>query len=144
MNHGVNHGETTDKPTLLAIIEIGGYPNFTPVYEAAGYEVIIERSTRKALNRLKRLSPTIIIGEFNYDPQFRDRICNLDSLMSKVQSLPDTRVIVFYEQHFAHQLARLRKRFQDFDALPFPIDPVHLKGFLDGLDTNAPRDPDRV
>ena len=122
--------EKATKPTLLAIIEIGGYPNFTPVYEAAGYDVVIERSTRKALNRLKRSSPAIIIGEFNYDPQFRDRICNLDSLMSKVQSLPDTRVIVFYEQHFAHQLERLRKRFKDFDALPFPIDPVKLEGLL--------------
>ena len=121
---------TTAKPSLLAIIEIGGYPNFTPVYEAAGYEVVIERSTRKALTRLKRLSPSIIIGEFNYDPQFRDRICNLDSLMSKVQSLPDTRVIVFYEQHFAHQLARLRERFADFDALPFPIDPQQLEQLL--------------
>jgi hypothetical protein len=121
---------TRTKPTLLAIIEIGGYPNFTPLYEVAGYQVVIERSTRKALNRLKRLSPTIIIGEFNYDPQFRDRICNLDSLMSKVQSLPDTRVIVFYEQHFAHQLARLRERFEDFDALPFPIDPEQLEGLL--------------
>jgi len=130
VSNGVNHGATRAKPTLLAIIEIGGYPNFTPVYEAAGYEVVIERSTRKALNRLKRLSPAIIIGEFNYDPQFRDRICNLDSLMSKVQGLPDTRMIVFYEQHFAHQLERLRGRFQDFDALPFPIDPVQLEGLL--------------
>lgn len=118
------------QPTLLAIVELGGYPNFTPLYQQAGYQVVIERSTRKALGRLKKLTPAVVVGEFNYDPQFRDRISNLDSLLSKVQGLPDTRVIVFYEQGFIEQLDRLRQRFSDFEALPFPIDPERLKGLL--------------
>ena len=118
------------RPSLLAVIELGGYPNFTPLYEAAGYQVVIERSTRKALSRLKKLTPTIIIGEFNYDPNFRDRICNLDSLLSKVQAMPDTRAIVFYEQEVRDQLARLAARFNDFEALPFPIDEESLKQLI--------------
>ena len=35
--------------TLLAIIELGGYPNFTPLYESAGYAVTAVVSVRKAL-----------------------------------------------------------------------------------------------
>ena len=118
------------RPTLMAVIELGGYPNFTPLYEAAGYQVVIERSTRKALSRLKKLTPTIIVGEFNYDPNFRNRICNLDSLLSKVQAMPDTRAIVFYEQEVRDQLARLEARFSDFEALPFPIDEERLKQLI--------------
>ena len=123
---------TGGKPSLLAIVELGGYPNFSPLYQSAGYEVVIERSTRKALNRLKRLTPEIIVGEFNFDPNFRDRICNLDSLMSKAQSLPGTRVIVFYEREFENQLERLRQRFHDFQALPFPIDEQKLAELVAG------------
>ena len=118
------------RPSLLAVIELGGYPNFTPLYEAAGYQVVIERSTRKALSRLKKLTPSIIVGEFNFDPNFRDRICNLDSLLSKVQAMPDTRAIVFYEQEVRDQLARLAARFNDFEALPFPIDEESLKQLI--------------
>ena len=118
------------KPSLLAVIELGGYPNFTPLYQHAGYEVVIERSARKALNRLKKLTPRIIVGEFNFDPNFRDRICKLDSLLSKAESLPDTRVIVFFEKEFEHQLDRLRHRFQDIEVLPFPIDEASLESSL--------------
>ncbi len=42
------------RATLLAIIEQGGYPNFTPLYEQAGYQIVVERSTRKALAFLKK------------------------------------------------------------------------------------------
>lgn len=118
--------EQASKPSLLALVELGGYPNFTPLYQAAGYEVVIERSARKALNRLKRQSPGVIVCEFNFDPNFHDRICNLDSLLSKAESLPDTRVIVFFERDFESQLDRLRQRFQDIQVLPFPIDEKKL------------------
>lgn len=43
-----------ERSTLLAIIEQGGYPNFTPLYEQAGYQVVVERSMRKALAFLKK------------------------------------------------------------------------------------------
>ena len=35
--------------TLLSIVEFGGYPNFTPLYENAGYAVTSVVSVRKAL-----------------------------------------------------------------------------------------------
>ena len=42
------------EPLLLAVSEIGGYPNFTMLYEKLGYKVITETSMRKALKLLKR------------------------------------------------------------------------------------------
>ena len=35
--------------TLLSVTELGGYPNFAPLYESAGYAVTSVVSVRKAL-----------------------------------------------------------------------------------------------
>ena len=37
------------RPILLSIVEIGGYPNFRPLYEQAGFEVLLETRMRKAM-----------------------------------------------------------------------------------------------
>ncbi|HEX9627820.1 MAG TPA: hypothetical protein VGA00_12845 [Acidiferrobacterales bacterium] len=114
------------RPALLSIVELGGYPNFAPLYERAGYEVIVERSVRKALARLKQSQPRVIVAEFNFQSDFRDRTSSLESLLAVVQRAPDTRVIVFYEREQEHQLAKLRARFPIHAALSYPIAPERL------------------
>ena len=52
------------KRLLLSIIELGGYPDFKPLYRQAGYEVESVASVRKALGLLKKLSPDVIVAEF--------------------------------------------------------------------------------
>ncbi|MCK5897073.1 MAG: hypothetical protein KAG20_09715, partial [Cocleimonas sp.] len=74
--------------TLLSIIELGGYPNFTPLYKRLGYEVVIETRMRKVLKRLKKETPDVIIAEFNFQSDFRDRTSSLESLMSVVERKP--------------------------------------------------------
>jgi AmiR/NasT family two-component response regulator len=120
------------KAALLAIIEIGAYPNFTPLYEQAGYAVTIERSMRKALPQVRKLRPAVIVTEFNYQSDFRDRTSSLESLLAVVQTLPQTKVIVFYEAEQAHQFERLRARFPIHAALTYPIDPARLTAALAG------------
>lgn len=61
------------KPVLLSIIEIGGYPNFTPLYQKAGYEVVVETHMRKAMGTIKKTKPQVIVAEFNFQSDFRDR-----------------------------------------------------------------------
>ncbi len=40
---------SSDKPRrLLAIVELGGYPNFTPLYRRLGFEATFVNSQRKA------------------------------------------------------------------------------------------------
>ncbi len=113
-------------PTLLSIIELGGYPDFAPVYRAAGYEVIAVRSMRKALNLLKETPPAVIVAEFNFQSDFRDRTSSLESLLAAVQRLPDTKVIVLYDREFSHQLAKVQSRFPIFETLAYPIDTDRL------------------
>lgn len=109
--------------TLLSIVELGGYPNLSDRYRAAGYEVIGANSMRKALALLKRQRPDVIVAEFNYQSDFRDRTSNLESLLATLQTrCPEARVIVLYEQGQATHLERLLGRFPVFAVLPFPVD----------------------
>ncbi len=117
-------------PLLLSIVELGGYPDFGPLYRQAGFRVRTERSMRRALAAARRERPAVIVAEFNYQSDFRDRTSSLESLMAVVQSLGDVHVIVFYEQEFAHQLKRLSDRFAFHALLPYPIEPDLLRQAL--------------
>jgi len=119
--------------TLLAIIEFGAYPNFTPLYQKLGYEVVIERSVRKALLALKKIRPDVVVAEFNYQSDFRDRTSSLESVFSVVQTLAGTTVIVFYDVGQSHQFERLRTRFPIHAALTYPIDPGRLEAALSAI-----------
>ncbi|MHB8534886.1 MAG: hypothetical protein ACYDBW_05505 [Sulfuricaulis sp.] len=127
----MNHGATgTRAPTLLSIIELGGYPDFKSLYRRAGYEVESVASVRKALGLLKNLTPDVIVAEFNYQSDFRDRTSSLESLLAVVQRSAKTRVILFYEKEHEHQLVKLTSRFPIHASLPFPIDIAVLEQSL--------------
>lgn len=119
--------------TLLSIIELGGYPNFTPLYKRLGYEVVIETRMRKVLKRLKKETPDVIIAEFNFQSDFRDRTSSLESLMSVVERKPDIKTVIFYDKEFKQQLARLEARFTFDNTLVFPIDEAVLHQVVDNL-----------
>src|SRR5210317_1713679 len=115
---------------LLSIIELGGYPSFTPLYKSLGYEVAVETRMRKALGFLKKHQPDVIVAEFNFQSDFRDRTSSLESLLAVVQRMPATRVIVFYEKEFTSQFEKLRSRLPVCDALTFPIEESALRTTL--------------
>ncbi len=125
--------ESSERPLLLAIIEMGGYPNFTPLYQHLGYEVVIHSSMRKALSLLKKRKPAMIVAEFNFQSDFRDRTSSLESLCAVMQRLPGTRLIVFYEKEFRHQLDRLLARFSIDVVMPYPIEEQALQQQLERL-----------
>ncbi|MFN2309235.1 MAG: hypothetical protein ABR553_05800 [Gammaproteobacteria bacterium] len=111
----------TPEPLLLSIVELGGYPNFAPLYAQLGCRVMVENSMRKALAAVKQHEPRVVVAEFNFQSDFRDRTSSLESLMAVVQRLPETRVIVFYEPEHAAQLGRLQARFPLFRVMAYPI-----------------------
>ncbi len=117
-------------PLLLAIVEVGGYPNFTPLYENKGYEVVLETKIRKVLKWLKKNTPDVVVAEFNYQSDFRDRTSSLESLMSIIQRHSGIKVIIFYDKEHKGQLARLEARVDITHTLPFPIDENGLAKLL--------------
>jgi DNA-binding NtrC family response regulator len=127
MNHPV---PSPSKRILLSIIELGGYPDFKPLYRQAGYDVESVASVRKALGLLKKINPDVIVAEFNFQSDFRDRTSSLESLLAVVQRSPNTKVIVFYEKDQAHQLVKLQTQFPIHAALAYPIDTQLLETSL--------------
>ena len=124
------------KKKLLMIMELGGYPNFTALYQSCGYEVIVEHAMRKAMKTLRAEQPDAIVAEFNYQSDFRDRTSSLESLLATVQKLQQKntkriKVVVFFEKQYAQQLEKLHDMFNIFEAIPFPIEEHRLVSLLE-------------
>ena len=116
------------------MIEFGGYPNFTPLYERLGYQVTLVNSVRKALSQMKKLTPDVVVAEFNFQSDFRDRSSSLETLMAPLGRLPDTKLIVFYEKDNEEKFEqRFRSLFDVHAALPYPIDEAALETALSSI-----------
>jgi hypothetical protein len=120
-----------DVPVLLNVIELLGYPNLRPLYERLGYRVVTEFSVRKAISRMRKEKPAVIVADFYFQPDFRDRVSNLESLLATAQSLKDVRVVVLYEARHEHALERLRQRFRIDAALTLPVNEAELSSLLE-------------
>lgn len=119
---------------LLSVIELGGYPDFMPLYRRLGFEVTSVTNSRKAIAAVKKQLPDVVVAEFNYQSDFRDRTSTLESLLASLQrfakSGDETRAIVFYENESRHQLERLLQAFPVFKIMAFPIDEAEFETVL--------------
>ena len=120
----------TSPNKLLAIIEVGGYPNFIPLYKSLGFSVHVENSMRKARSFLKKTTPAVIVAEYNFQSQFRDRSSNLETLMAVLEKHGQTKVIAFYDKEAEHKLVVLQERFALHAAIPFPISEEALRAHV--------------
>ena len=120
----------TKKPILLSIIEQGGYPDFSAIYEKVGFEVVKTDKVRKAVKLIREFQPAIIVAEFNFQSDFRDRTSSLETVLSSVQGVADSKLIVFYEKEGEDKYARFLKHFTVHASIPFPIDEQLLESAL--------------
>ena len=111
---------------LLSITELGGYPDFSSIYQDNGFEVETVNSMRKALRSLKQNNYDVIVAEFNFQSDFRDRTSSLETLMAVIQQMDDVRIIIFYEKEYEHQFDKLRARFSFYAEFSYPIDEAKL------------------
>ena len=122
-----------ETPVLLSIIEIGGYPDFTPLYESFGYQVIKAESIRKAVKLIRQYKPAVMVAEFNFQSDFRDRTSSLETLSSSAQGITDASMIVFYEKEFEPQYQRFLQGFEVSASLTFPVDEQQLRAALQDI-----------
>ena len=118
---------------LLSITELGGYPDFRELYEKCGFQVEAVNSMRKALRSLKQNKYDIVVAEFNFQSDFRDRTSSLETLMAVIQQMDEVKVIIFYEKEYFHQFEKLRARFSFYTELAYPIDTQQLKAALENV-----------
>lgn len=107
--------------SLLSLIELGGYPDFSPLYRRVGFTVTTVTTARKAIAAVKKAPPAVIVAEFNYQSDFRDRTSSLESLLAAAERHAGIKVIVFYEKESRHQLDKLLAQFSVFATLAYPI-----------------------
>lgn len=121
---------SSNKPTLLSVIELGGYADFMPLYKHLGFLVSSVTSSRKAISAVKKRRPDVVVAEFNYQSDFRDRTSTLESLLASVERYADTKAIVFYEKETLPQLEKLLTQFSVFGMLAYPIDEAEFETLL--------------
>lgn len=115
---------------LLAIVELGGYPNLLPLYQRLGFQVEVVNSQRKARSVLKNRVPDVVVAEYIFQSDFRDRTSNLETLMAVLQRHPQVKVVVFYLPEQAPKLATLAERFPLFATIPLPVTLAQVEAVL--------------
>lgn len=131
--NGVLKNVVNKDAVLLSVIEIGGYPDFTALYESFGYRVLKTESIRKAVKLIRQHKPQVIVAEFNFQSDFRDRTSSLETLMSCTQGAVDISVIVFYEKEFESHYQRFLNSCSVAASLTFPISEQQLQASLVAL-----------
>lgn len=122
-----------EHPILLSIVELGGYPDFSALYQRAGFEVVSTDSVRKAVKLIRQHKPLVLVAEFNFQSDFRDRTSSLETLLSGSQGISEASMIVFYEKEYRQHYERFLARHKVFESLEFPIDEQRLTHALERL-----------
>lgn len=115
------------KPVLLSILELGGYPDFSKLYQTLGFEVFILESMRKAIKFIKKNKVDVIVAEFNFQSDFRDRTSQVESLMASLAQKKEVKVIIFYDMDQSHQFQKVADRFEFLAALTYPVEESDLR-----------------
>lgn len=129
----VSNKVTSKQAVLLAVTEFGGYPDFTLLYESLGYQVIKTDSVRKAVKLIRKHQPAVMVAEFNFQSDFRDRTSSLETLLSSTQGVCDPSMVVFYEKEFKPQYQRFLQNFEVAASLIFPVEEAQLRLSLQGI-----------
>ncbi|NOR51537.1 MAG: hypothetical protein GQ470_02860 [Gammaproteobacteria bacterium] len=115
---------------LIEFVELGGYPDLSSVYKEMGYEVETLFTARKAVSAIKKRRPDVIVGEFNFQNEFRDRISNLESVLAAVAHLDGVKIIVFYQPSESEIFETFKERFPAILTVAHPIDVARIGELL--------------
>ncbi len=119
------------KPWLLSVAEMGGHPNPAARYRELGYQVEMVPSVRKAQAWLKTQSPAVLVTEFHFDPGFRDRMSNLESLLAALQRYgTQTKVVVIVDPAHLPRLQQVQQRYPIHAVLQIPVQAEALRAAL--------------
>lgn len=88
------------------------------------------QTMRKALASIKKKTPDVIVAEFNFQSDFRDRTSSLETLLASIQKFPETKVIVFYDKENSDKLNRLSALHTLHSTLTYPVDEEKLSAAL--------------
>ncbi|MDG2395572.1 hypothetical protein [Candidatus Thioglobus sp.] len=112
---------------LLFFVDEGGFEDFTPMFVEQGFLVDFEGSQRKATKLAKKNTYQVLVAEFSHNPEFRDRVSNIESLLATLEgNSPQAKIIILYDDMNQPQLDQLKARYRMDVTLKFPINKVLL------------------
>ncbi|SMN00043.1 hypothetical protein SPONN_1200 [uncultured Candidatus Thioglobus sp.] len=121
----------TSNNKLLFFVDEGGFDDFTPLFMQLGFKVDFEDSQRKAVKLAKKNHYQIVVAEFSHNPEFRDRVSNIESLLATLEgNSPNAKIIILYDELNQPQLNQLKARYKMHHTLAFPINQVQLQECL--------------
>ena len=115
---------------LLAVVEFLEHAKLSARYQQLGYSVSTECQVRKAISAVRKMQPDVIVADFYSQPDFRDRVSNLESLLATAQALPKIKILVLYEPPNQNALERVRSRLRIDAALTMPVKEADLIALL--------------
>ena len=115
---------------LLAVVEFLEHAKLSSRYQSLGYTVSTECQVRKAIASLRKVQPDVIVADFYFQSDFRDRLSNLESLLAAAQPMTQTKILVLYEPHNQAALDKVRSRLRIDAALTMPVKEVELQAAL--------------
>lgn len=108
---------------LLFFVDEGGFDDFTPLFVSLGFDVDFEDSQREAVKLAKKNNYQVLVAEFSYNPEFRDRVSNIESLLATLEGhSPEVKIIILYDEINQSQLNQLKQRYRMDATLTFPVD----------------------
>lgn len=111
----------SEQKQLLAIIELGGYPNLMLAHQRSEFRAGLVTTQRKVKAWLKRQQSDMVVAEYNYQTDFRDRSSNLETLTAVLQRYPDVKLLVLYPPEHAAVFDNFRKTHKVWKTVAFPI-----------------------
>ena len=117
---------------LLTLIEFVTHSKLPNLYKQLGFEVSTEWQARKAVSLVRKLKPDVIVADFYFQADFRDRLSNLESVLATAQPFPETKILVLYEPQSQTALDKVRARYRIDAALTIPVKEEDLKAALSG------------
>ncbi len=122
--------------TLLNVTGLGGYTDFTALYEQYGFKVINAKTLRKALALIKQHAPgiNIIVAEFVYAPTYGSQLSNFESLFAAAQNFaPQAHFIALTHRGDLAHLEKVRTRNPRCSVLLFPLSAMEMDDCLKNI-----------
>ena len=119
------------KNNLLFFIDDGGFEDPSPLFKELGYEITIENNPRKVNKLAKNNHYEVLVAQFSYNPEFRDRVSNIESLLATLeQTNPNIKTIILFDEINKPQLEQLIKRYRLDYLLNIPFSKQELQKYL--------------
>lgn len=115
---------------LLALVEFLEHAKLSAEYKKLGFSVTTECQVRKAIASVRKSPPDVIVADFYFQSDFRDRLSNLESLLAAAQVNAHTKILVLYEAQNLPTLDKVRSRLRIDAALTMPVNLAQLQSQL--------------